>query len=622
MLQPASYYYNKMIFHNGLYQKKAQLRLCFFFLYGLLCLSGYSQNQPVIDSLEKYLTRTNEDTDRVNTTYELAIQHLYYDQEKTQHYTEQTLELAKELHYNRGIAMGYACKGHLGNVYANYDQAVQFYLKSIGLFEKMHDKRFLGNLYSYLGDVYDYMSWDELNQNNEHYIQKSIEYHVQSIYYLEQTHDSTNLGRSFVSLGNAYVNNKNYNLAIQHYSKSFEIARSSHDTHTQVAAGIGLAGAYYSLKDYRKAIDTYQQTLASIPDAREYKRSTSSLLHDMAKPYLELKAYDKAIEALDSSLAIAQKEQDNRLIRMAYSGLDLVYYTMGDLEKAYEAYNKWVELELDQLNATTQNRINELQEEFQGEKKELEIQRLNLEKEQLSTKLKARNIIIALSVSILILLVLLIIFYLKQRKIRELQKQAELEQKALRAQMNPHFIFNSLSNIQHMIMEGKTEQANDFIGDFGQLLRTVLEKSGSSKISINDELETLKLYLDLENERTGGMIEYNIELDNRIDLLHDLVPPLILQPFVENAIWHGILPTGKNGKIDIRITKEKDSTLICTITDNGIGIDKSKASKTNQKHKSQGMEITAARLNINNAVTAEEREEGGTTVTLLIPLNP
>ena len=215
----------------------------------------------------------------------------------------------------------------------------------------------------------------------------------------------------------------------------------------------------------------------------------------------------------------------------------------------------------------------------------------------------------------------MVLLYIRQRKAREHQKRAELEQKALRAQMNPHFIFNSLNSIQRMFMEGDYDMANDYMGDFGDLLRIILENSGKLKVSINDEVNTLKLYLDIEKMRTGGMIEYQLNIDPTIDLLNNYMPPLVIQPFVENAIWHGILPTEKKGMITIDIARKDKNTLLCTITDNGIGIEQSKKLKKGDDHKSKGMKITEDRLSSVNSVKAEELPTGGTKITILIPIS-
>jgi sensor histidine kinase YesM len=202
-----------------------------------------------------------------------------------------------------------------------------------------------------------------------------------------------------------------------------------------------------------------------------------------------------------------------------------------------------------------------------------------------------------------------------RRKAKEAQRRTELEQKALRAQMNPHFIFNSLGAIQEMYMSGDTDLANNYLGDFGKLLRKILENSGKETTTLKEEMEMLRLYLGLEKERNSGMIEYAIEMDERLDLSGTRIPPMIIQPFVENAIWHGILPSRRKGKITIRIKPTANAQkLICEIEDNGVGIDQSPKQK---ERASMGIHITEQRLGTRALIA---NLAPGTLVTLQIPL--
>lgn len=148
---------------------------------------------------------------------------------------------------------------------------------------------------------------------------------------------------------------------------------------------------------------------------------------------------------------------------------------------------------------------------------------------------------------------------------------AEAERKALQSQLNPHFIFNALSSIQNMIFNQKSEEAFDYLDKFSKLIRRVLELSDVSMISIRQELETLSLYMELENLRLGNKFDYHINVSEDIDQNREL-PSLLLQPYIENAIWHGImpLPSNKRGNIRIELWEEEDKTRI-TITDNGVG---------------------------------------------------
>ena len=177
------------------------------------------------------------------------------------------------------------------------------------------------------------------------------------------------------------------------------------------------------------------------------------------------------------------------------------------------------------------------------------------------------------------------------------KKQAELEMQALRAQMNPHFIFNCLSSINRFILKNETKIASNYLTRFSRLMRMVLMNSQKPLIALDDELQMLEIYLEMERLRFKNSFDYGITFLNVVDSDNIFIPPLLLQPFCENAIWHGLmhLPTGQAGKegpgrLDIELSMQ-DNILHCIITDNGVGREKAEEmnSKTAEKEKSMGL---------------------------------
>jgi streptogramin lyase len=187
------------------------------------------------------------------------------------------------------------------------------------------------------------------------------------------------------------------------------------------------------------------------------------------------------------------------------------------------------------------------------------------------------------------------------RKARELGRERELEMQALRAQMNPHFIFNCLSSINNFVLKNETEEASDYLTKFSRLIRTVLNNSKKSYIPLEDELDMLRLYLEMETLRFKGGFKYYIHKEEKIDSSAIFIPPLLIQPFVENAIWHGLLHKAAPGRLDISVKVEKN-ILICIIEDNGVGRSFARVSesKSVEKKKSLGIQITRERLSLIN----------------------
>ncbi len=207
-----------------------------------------------------------------------------------------------------------------------------------------------------------------------------------------------------------------------------------------------------------------------------------------------------------------------------------------------------------------------------------------------------------------IFLVGLAVFFFRLRisQVREKEnlkvRMANNELKALRSQMNPHFIFNSLNSIQHFIMSNDETSASKYLNTFAKLIRTILNNSERATASIREELDSLKLYLELETLRFENKFEYEIRVGEGLDIDYHEVPTMLIQPFAENAIIHGLLPKKGNGKLEINI-ELKDNFILCSIIDNGIGRAKAMEMKEHsirKMHKSFGLKITQDRLDLLN----------------------
>ena len=204
---------------------------------------------------------------------------------------------------------------------------------------------------------------------------------------------------------------------------------------------------------------------------------------------------------------------------------------------------------------------------------------------------------------------------------------------ALRAQMNPHFIFNSLNSINMFILENNKLRASEYLSKFSRLVRLILQNSQGSFIPLDKELEALRLYLELEALRFEQKFEYKISVSDEVDTTMIKVPPLIIQPYAENAIWHGLMHKKENGHLEIELYA-KEKILYCKITDDGVGRKKAAElkSKSSLTYKSMGMRITADRIAIlqqskqNNTFVSvndlvfPDNSPAGTEVVIKIPV--
>jgi hypothetical protein len=246
------------------------------------------------------------------------------------------------------------------------------------------------------------------------------------------------------------------------------------------------------------------------------------------------------------------------------------------------------------------------------------------------------NEILKYSVIIAIVIIISgIIWY--RHKLREKQKLAmqvkisELEMKVMKAQMNPHFIFNSLNSLQEFIMTEQNEKAQNYLTKFSKLLRDILESNLNESLSVEEEVEILNHYMEMEAARFNKLFEYTIHVDERINRKETRIPHLLVQPFVENAIWHGLLPKKNDRKLYISFEYRDEKTLKCIINDNGIGrMESSKKENTFKKRSlalsfvKQRLELMGKTFQVDCYVQIEDKfNEGkpeGTKVIIILPI--
>jgi two-component system, LytTR family, sensor kinase len=214
---------------------------------------------------------------------------------------------------------------------------------------------------------------------------------------------------------------------------------------------------------------------------------------------------------------------------------------------------------------------------------------------------------------------------------------AEEKLTALRSQMNPHFIFNSLNSIQQYILNGEIDNANKFLSKFSKLIRLVLQYSEYNYITLDKEINMLDLYLSVEKTRFGNSFEYSISIEDELDIEEIKIPNLMIQPFVENAIWHGLMHKTGERKIDILFHLKNDESIVCVVTDNGIGRRKAgeikNARSLGPNHESKGMQLVKDKIDVLKQqfkseisieiydITDMNAEVVGTKVVLQLPVN-
>jgi tetratricopeptide (TPR) repeat protein len=383
------------------------------------------------------------------------------------------------------------------------------------------------------------------------------------------------------------------------------------------------------------------KTLAPLVDSFKLIAYPSYLMltaSKLATAYMAKGKYQEALNFEYTALANGQEWGRRNYIMPVFELIARTHYKLGNSDSAYLYLDKYIKLK---------DSIQNVQFLFQlhKAKKDASIALLIKDNQYQAAEIKrqaqTRNILIAVLLLLLITGTFIwrnIILRKKYEQLELIRRQAELQQqaqdlemKALKAQMNPHFIFNSLSSINWFILKNKTQEASDYLTSFSRLIRMVLTNSDKPVISLDEELKMLRLYLDMEQLRLEHSFDYKIEMMNNIDPAEIYMPPMILQPFCENAIWHGLSHKTEKGVLTVNFELQ-ENLLNCTIADNGVGREKADLLKNNKSHKekSLGIQITKSRLSLFNGAEKESEyyniedvinEKGavdGTKVTLKI----
>jgi len=348
----------------------------------------------------------------------------------------------------------------------------------------------------------------------------------------------------------------------------------------------------------------------------EFDSITSQRInYKIANAYIAQDKYDEAIPYLKESIVEADFENDLVVQKDATRKLSEVFEYKGDYPKAFETYRNYVSLvdtlyvrkEQEISRAARFNReISSKQNRISGLEQERELSQskydLALTEQQLIQENNKRQKWIIYSLIFgMILLGLATFFFYRSNQQQKLANNL-LALKSLRSQMNPHFIFNALNSVNNFIAKNDERSANRFLSEFSTLMRSVLENSEEDFIPLAKELEQLELYVKLEHSRFPDKFDYELNIDKDITISSFEIPPMLLQPYIENAIWHGLRYKEEKGLLRVEVTPRGTKSIAITITDDGIGRKKSAQLKTQnqKKQKSKGMGNIKKRIAILN----------------------
>lgn len=481
-------------------------------------------------------------------------------------------------------------EGYMNLHYSNYSKAIELLLeadKSITRLQfplELKDYYFLTLIHSGLGKVY------ERNDDDE----KSVRSYLKVVRMCEEMGMRSRLSWHYLNVGNGYMALEDYENAECYFKKAIDIADdSSQQARASAYANMGYCAL--EKEEYLRAIELFDLAERLYKDKSEQDFYNFSNIESWrGRLYVELAEYDRAMQHFLRAFEYAQQIQEYKQLSNVCKDMASLYAELGEFRNAYEyqlLHSRMEEHYLEQLEKRKQL---ELEIKYEAEKKRQEAELLRLQ-------------------------------------------ATRLQLKALRAQMNPHFMYNALNSIQNYITSNEISSAAKYLAKFAKLMRQSLDYSDLEIISLEKELEFLEDYLYInEKLRFEGRLKYEISVDDEIeeDILG--VPTMIVQPYVENAIEHG-LRTKKDGVIKVKFTLLDDDNILCIVEDNGIGREKARLLREKdaqyQNHRSRGTNITEKRLQIlhhskGNGVfvktidlmNARTKEPCGTRVEIQIPI--
>ncbi|MBF6607670.1 MAG: tetratricopeptide repeat protein [Flavobacterium sp.] len=523
-----------------------------------------------------------------------------------------------------GLFRAYGSIGIVFSEQSNYAKALHFHLKAVKIAEQLRDDQKLSRVYNNVGIVYQALSEDF----------KALDYFLKAHRLMQNTDDPT-IGITETNIGNIYLRRSDYPKADEYYRKALQSFKKYKNPRGsgELYNNIGLY--YFERNKSELALQNWNNALSEFNSVGDKFGAADTHLH-LASYHFKARQTDLATQYAREVLNVAKELGVLEQQVLALKILSDIYAQTGEPALALDHFKMYSIAKDSLVNQVNIRKSVQSELNYEFEKRDA-IQKQESEKRELlfrESEKRHRLQMAAAGIVLLLIFGIIMLVYSRRnlKKNLTLQKNlAEYEQKALHLQMNPHFVFNCLGSISSFIVQNGTDQALKYLSKFSKLMRLTLEYSKEPLIPVDKEIESLQNYIELEQLRFDQVFDFTIS--KSADIEDDMaLPPLLLQPFVENAIIHGLVPKSERGQIDIKFSLSGDS-LICEIKDNGIGFEKSQELKKSlvNVHKSMALDITKKRLQMlgNKSGSAmveinEQRDDNdnvkGTMVVVTLPV--
>jgi tetratricopeptide (TPR) repeat protein len=595
-------------------------------------MQEYQTADLYLDRAYRIANRNKNYTKKSEALRYMAINFMYQNEKDSSlHYIQLSIQQARKGGNRSELANAFNTQAQVYDYFGQVEISVAKNMISLYLAEEVGNRVILAEISREIGRSQEVI----LNFDDAQY------YYNSSLNYARQISDERQIALALSSLASVQLQKGELDQASRNADRAIWYLTQLKDynglgeTHNLIGLINKAQGRYnLAVSNFNKALIFYEST--------SNKEKIAGVYHNVGTVFKEQKKYSNALNYLNRSIEIREQYGARNQIYNTYRVMADVYKATDQKEQAL----KYMELYLNYIDSNTTlqaaTKIAELSESYRAEQRERlisaqtdSLKRQSQERTLTATKLEniqLRNnfqMYIIVAFVVIIVLASIIMFYRwNQTKIKQQQLETEMSQRLLRSQMNPHFVFNAMSVIQSYIFDNDTINSSKFLVNFSRLMRLILENSSKEFISITTEVEILQKYLEMQKLRFQDRFEFDIHVDELLYDEHANIPPMITQPFIENAIEHGQLHTIEGGFI--RISFQKNNEMLCIlIEDNGIGRKKSKNVKKSTIHKSMAMDITGQRIAFLNkkyksdgSLSVEDYDlelETGTKVLISLP---
>lgn len=581
------------LFYNGqafsLYKEENDItgkaRACYGLAYVYSFKSDFAESERYAEQALRFFEESKDSRGMINTLNVLNyLARQQQDLEKARKYIEQAITIAREAKDTIPLA---DATNSLGNIYkemALFSKAIDTYFEALHLWEQKKDTSGMSIAYGNIGMIYFYQ---------KDYA-RALEYSKKHLHISEKKGDLWEAGKMYNNIAQIYNSRHQYDSALIFLRKSLYLNR-------QVNMPLGESNSCYNIAStmlYIRQIDSAYSYISKAIDIAAAKDIPIPPDYYITLANIQRTRGDLTHAAENGLMAYSLSREKNMPLveSTAAQLLSEIYHRSGRNDLAYRFLKEHLRLDDSITSDEHHKQITRMELQYNFDKRQKAAEYAQMQERLVrDNKIRQQGLYVKGLAILLVLVALFSLLYLRHTRLRAKYSRIDLEQRLLRAQMNPHFIFNSLCAIQDLIMADKPQKANAFLTKIAKLMRNILENTREEYIALDKEIETLKLYMDVQQLRFEKGFEYDIKIDKAIDPENIAVPPMLAQPCIENSIEHGLLPGKENGRINVSYSL-RESLMMLEVTDNGVGREKAAELKPAMKKQSISTRLTEKRL--------------------------